>query len=138
MRTRNRNGISNGDIGFVRDIYTDEDDVELARLEFSDGRIVEYNSDELDMVEHSYATTVHKSQGSEFKAVILVLDEGSELLFTRNLLYTAVTRAKELLVVVGRPSKLSFMVRNARGGKRYSGLKPALRRAMGEEGEHAL
>ena len=127
-------GIFNGDIGIVRSAEPREGTLNVA---FED-RLVGYTPDMLPDLEHAYAITVHKSQGSEFKAVILVLDEGSELLFTRNLLYTAVTRAKELLVVVGRPSKLSFMVRNARGGKRYSGLKPALRRAMGEEAGHAL
>ena len=71
IHNKNKNGISNGDTGFISDIYLDEDGVELARLDFSDGRSVEYTSDELEMVEHAYAITVHKSQGSEYPVIIL-------------------------------------------------------------------
>ena len=77
----------------------------------------------LDDVEHAYAITVHKSQGSEFDAVILPIWEGPEMLYTRNLLYTAVTRAKKLLVIIGSPEKLDAMVKNNYTNKRYSGLK---------------
>lgn len=83
-------GIFNGDIGIVRSVDPREGTLSVA---FED-RLVGYTPDMLSELEHAYAITVHKSQGSEFKAVILVLDEGSELLFTRNLLYTAVTRAQ--------------------------------------------
>ena len=77
----------------------------------------------LEELEPAYAVTVHKSQGSEFKAVILMVSEGSDLLFTRNLLYTAMTRAKQLLILVGSPARLSYMVQNVSTDKRYSGLK---------------
>ncbi len=122
MHTRNRNGISNGDIGFVRDIYTDEDDVELARLEFSDGRIVEYNSDELDMVEHSYATTVHKSQGSEYPVVIIPWLPMFYMMLRRNILYTAITRAKEQVILVGDKRSIYMAVHNTESDKRNTRL----------------
>ena len=69
------------------------------------------------------AEYISESQGSEFKAVVLMVSEGADLLFTRNLLYTAMTRAKQLLVVVGSPARLAYMVNNVTADKRYSGLK---------------
>ena len=77
----------------------------------------------LEDIEHAYAVTVHKSQGSEFDAVILPLWAGPEMLYTRNLLYTAVTRAKKIMIIVGSQEKLDMMIRNNYTNKRYSGLK---------------
>lgn len=122
IHNRNKNGISNGDIGFVTDIFTDEDDMELTRLEFSDGRHVEYNSDELDMVEHSYATTVHKSQGSEYPVVILPWLPMFYKMLRRNILYTAVTRAKEQVVIVGSKKAIYMAIHNTDSDKRNTRL----------------
>lgn len=115
------NGIFNGDIGTVESI---DRRAETLSVRFDD-RLYTYslNSSEIDELEPAYAITVHKSQGSEFDAVVLPLFEGPELLYTRNLLYTAVTRAKKILIVVGDARKVRYMVDNARSGKRYSGLK---------------
>ena len=115
------NGIFNGDIGTVERI---DRRAETLSVRFDD-RLYTYslNSSEIDELEPAYAITVHKSQGSEFDAVVLPLFEGPELLYTRNLLYTAVTRAKKILIVVGDARKVRYMVDNARSGKRYSGLK---------------
>lgn len=122
IHNRNKNGISNGDIGFVTDIFTDEDDMELTRLEFSDDRHVEYNSDELDMVEHSYATTVHKSQGSEYPVVILPWLPMFYKMLRRNILYTAVTRAREQVVIVGSKKAIYMAIHNTDRDKRNTRL----------------
>lgn len=122
IHNRNKNGISNGDIGFVTDIFTDENDMELTRLEFSDDRHVEYSSDELDMVEHSYATTVHKSQGSEYPVVILPWLPMFYKMLRRNILYTAVTRAREQVVIVGSKKAIYMAIHNTDSDKRNTRL----------------
>ena len=86
----------------------------------------------------AYAITVHKSQGSEFDAVVLPLFEGPELLYTRNLLYTAVTRAKKILIIVGDVRKVKYMVDNARSNKRYSGLKHWMKKFANATTEEAF
>lgn len=122
IHNKNKNSISNGDVGFVTDIYLDEDNVETARLEFSDGRYVEYNSDELDMVEHSYATTVHKSQGSEYPVVILPWLPMFYKMLRRNILYTAVTRAKEQVIIVGDKHSIYKAIHNTESDNRNTRL----------------
>ena len=112
-------GIYNGDLGIVEAVIPGQD---ALIVRFDDKRVT-YTSDKLEELEPAYAVTVHKSQGSEFKAVILMVSEGADVLFTRNLLYTAMTRAKQLLVVVGSPARLSYMIGNVTADKRYSGLK---------------
>ncbi len=122
IHNKNKNGISNGDIGYVTDIFTDEDGVVLTRLEFSEHRNVEYNSDELDMVEHSYATTVHKSQGSEYRMVILPWLPMFYKMLRRNILYTAITRAKEQVVIVGSKKAIYMAIHNTDSDKRNTRL----------------
>lgn len=112
-------GIFNGDIGFVTQVMPSQ---ESAVIRFDDREIC-YTADMLEDVEHAYAITVHKSQGSEFPAVIMPVWNGPEMLYTRNLLYTAVTRAKKIMIIVGSPEKLDTMVQNNYTNKRYSGLK---------------
>lgn len=75
--------------------------MDLMRLSFSDGRIVEYSAEDADLIEHAYATTVHKSQGSEYKVVIIPWLPMFYMMLRRNILYTAITRAKEKIVIVG-------------------------------------
>ena len=122
IHNKNKNGISNGDIGYVTDIFTDEDGVVLTRLEFSEHRNVEYNSDELDMVGHSYATTVHKSQGSEYRMVILPWLPMFYKMLRRNILYTAITRAKEQVVIVGSKKAIYMAIHNTDSDKRNTRL----------------
>lgn len=100
----------------------DEDGTELARLAFSDGRSVEYTSDEMDMVEHAYATTVHKSQGSEYPVVILPWLPMFYKMLRRNILYTAVTRAKAKVVIVGSKKAVYMAVHNTESDNRNTRL----------------
>ena len=88
-----------------------------------DDRETEYDFTQLNELELAYAMTVHKSQGSEYRAVILAAWNGSPYLLSRSVLYTAITRARELLIIVGREETVAAMTENARRGRRYSGLK---------------
>jgi len=86
------------------------------------GKVTKYSFQELDQIEHSYAITVHKSQGSEFDVVILPIVRSAPMLLTRNLLYTAITRAKKLLIIVGNKEIIKFMINNTDAKVRNSGL----------------
>lgn len=116
-------GIFNGDMGTVTFI---DRTAKTMRVDF-DGRIVTLRADQLDQIELAYAVTVHKSQGSEFDAVLLVLPEGRDRLSYRSLLYTAVTRAKKLLILIGSPKKVQEMVRDGHRSVRCSCLSHMLR-----------
>lgn len=123
-------GIFNGDIGVITEI---SDRGELVTVNF-EGRVVEYTADMLPELELAYAMTVHKAQGSEYRAVILAAYSGAPMLLTRGVLYTAITRAKELLIIVGKEEILMKMVQNDRQARRYSGLRARLA-ALDERGE---
>lgn len=116
-------GVYNGDIGYIIDI---DFETEEMLVKFDDDRVVAYEFDELEQLEHAYAVTIHKSQGSEFDYVILPLFIGYKKLFTRNLLYTAITRAKKMLIVVGSKKIMNFMVDNIEEKRRKTGLKEKL------------
>ena len=112
-------GVFNGDIGYIRSI-------DPAACSFTvdfDGRAAEYAFEQAAELDHAWATTVHKSQGSEYRAVVLSAVRAAQQLMYRSLLYTAVTRAAELLVIVGDEQVVQIMVDNARRAKRYSGLR---------------
>lgn len=91
------------------------------------GKIAKYSFQDIDQIEHSYAITVHKSQGSEFDVVILPIVRSAPMLLTRNLLYTAITRAKKLLILIGSKDIISFMIRNTDAKIRNTGLEYKLR-----------
>ncbi|MBR3978360.1 MAG: ATP-dependent RecD-like DNA helicase [Oscillospiraceae bacterium] len=112
-------GVFNGDVGIIRSIDPGN---EVLTVLFDD-REVEYEFSQLGELEPAYAMTVHKSQGSEYRAVVLSAWNGSGYLLNRSLLYTAVTRAKELLIIVGREETVAVMTQNAKIGRRYTGLK---------------
>jgi len=112
-------GIFNGDIGTIATI---DPHMETMTVIFDD-RQADYDFSQLIELEPAYAMTVHKSQGSEYRAVILSAWNGSPYLLSRSVLYTAVTRAKELLIIVGREDTVRAMTENAKRGRRYSGLK---------------
>lgn len=114
------NGVFNGEIGTVIQIDEKEKQVEI---QFDDNKIARYEFTELDQIEHSYAITIHKAQGSEFDVVIMAIPQTAPMLLTRNLLYTGITRAKKLLVVIGSEKTLEFMIQNVDSRKRNTGLE---------------
>ena len=118
----------NGDIGYITRVDRAEAELTVA---FDDGREAVYDAGMLDELEPAYCMSVHKSQGSEFDAVVLPLLGGPPMLMTRNLLYTAVTRARRLVVIVGREASVRAMVDNNRILRRYSALARRLREGAG-------
>ena len=116
-------GIFNGDIGIVMNVDTKNS---VLTIDF-DGRVAIYTTEMLNKLEHAYAITIHKSQGSEYKAVVMPLTMFAPQLLYRNLLYTGVTRAKEILIIVGSRAAVSAMVENDRKTLRYSCIKALLK-----------
>jgi exodeoxyribonuclease V alpha subunit len=112
-------GIYNGDIGIIKDI---DDENEIIKILFDFEKEVEYDFKDLDQLTLSYAITIHKSQGSEFRAIIMPITSGPKMLLTRNLLYTGITRAKDLVVLIGDRRYIHMMVKNNLIEKRYSSL----------------
>lgn len=112
-------GVFNGDSGIIREI---NQFAEIVTVEFEEGRRVEYSFSSLDELELAYAITIHKSQGSEYPAVVLPLLSGPKMLFNRNLLYTAVTRAKKCVTLVGSEETIRHMIDNSSELRRYSSL----------------
>ena len=113
-------GIYNGDIGIIREINLFAEQV---TVEFDEGRMVEYSFKQMEELELAYAITIHKSQGSEYPAVVIPIFSGPKMLMTRNLIYTAVTRARACVCLVGVPEVFQAMVDNEMEQRRYSGLK---------------
>ena len=114
-------GVFNGDIGVVSDVGKD-----FLYVEYDDGKTVRYEGSSLDELSLAYCISVHKSQGSEFPVVILVLPKSAPMLLTRNLVYTAVTRAKKMVVIIGEEATLKYAIENTYTVKRYSLLKHLL------------
>ena len=117
-------GVFNGDIGRVREI---NEFAGIMTVEFDEGKYVDYFFKQLDELELAYAVTIHKSQGSEYPAVILPLLTGPQMLMNRNLLYTAVTRAKKCVAIVGSVKTFQQMIENKRESGRYSALDVRIR-----------
>ena len=113
-------GVFNGDTGVIREINLF---AELLTVEFDEGKLVDYSFRQLEELELAYAITIHKSQGSEYPAVVIPVYSGPRMLMTRTLIYTAVTRARSCVCLVGIPQVFQQMVDNAMEQKRYSGLK---------------
>ena len=114
-------GVYNGDIGRITDVNSSG-----ITVTYDDGKVVDYENALLEELELAYAVTVHKSQGSEFNTVVIPIFWGTEKLFSRNLLYTAITRAKNRVVLVGQRAALYKMVDNDYETKRFSYLKELL------------
>lgn len=122
-------GVFNGDMGILKQI---NEFAETAEVEFEDGRFAEYSFKQLEELELAYAITIHKSQGSEYPAVILPILSGPRMLLNRNLLYTAVTRARKCVTVVGSEETFADMIRNEKQQKRYSALDERIAELDGE------
>ena len=112
-------GVFNGDTGIIKQII---EAAEVVYVEYEEGKIVEYGFSDMDEMELAYAITIHKSQGSEYPAVILPIISGPRMLLNRNLLYTAVTRAKKCVTIVGSADTIRKMIQNVNEQKRYSTL----------------
>ncbi len=123
-------GVFNGDIGFIRKVNHVDNTL---TIEFDDERVATYSRDIFEQIKLAYAITVHKSQGCEFDVVVIVLMGGMPTLMTRNLLYTAVTRAKSMSVIVGSSGNMSHMVSNNFTAKRYTLLKEMLAEEMSRQ-----
>ncbi len=120
-------GVFNGDIGIIREINTFSEEL---TVEFDEGRMVDYSFRSLEELELAYAITIHKSQGSEYPAVVIPVHSGPRMLMTRNLIYTAVTRARQCVCLVGIPEMFQMMVDNETEQRRYTGLKERIREIM--------
>ena len=121
-------GVFNGDAGIIQNI---DNDAEIVTVCFDEEKIVEYSFSDLEDLEPAYAVTVHKSQGSEYPAVILPLLSGPSALLSRNLLYTAVTRARDCVVILGSRQTVAAMTANVRENRRYTGLKERIHEIFG-------
>jgi exodeoxyribonuclease V alpha subunit len=121
-------GVFNGDAGVIKEINLFS---EQLVVEFDDSRLVNYSFSQIDELELAYAVTIHKSQGSEYPAVVLPILDGPKLLFNRNLLYTAVTRAKKCVTIVGSEAMVQFMIDNKSEQSRYSGLCDRIKELRG-------
>lgn len=117
-------GIFNGEIGRIENI---DDTSKALKVVFDDGKKAWYEYNELEQLEHSYSITIHKSQGSEFDVVIMCVPQASPMLLTRNLLYTGMTRAKKLLILLGNKNIVEFMIKNIDVKKRNTGLEYKLK-----------
>jgi len=121
----NGTGIFNGELGIIKKIDEVTKQIEIY---FDDEKTAWYEYNQLEQIEHSYCVTIHKSQGSEFDVVILCLPPAAPMLLTRNLLYTGITRAKKLLIVLGSKRIVEYMVQNTETKKRNTGLEIKLRK----------
>lgn len=121
-------GVFNGDMGIIRSINHYQ---ETVTVEFEERRMVDYSFKQIDELELAYAITIHKSQGSEYPAVVIPLLTGPRMLMNRNLLYTAVTRAKKCVTLVGNDVTFQQMIANTSEQKRYTGLRERLKETVG-------
>ncbi len=124
MQLRNNydKGVFNGDLGRIVRLDREEGELQVDYY----GRSVSYELDELDEISLAYATSIHKSQGSEYPVVILPLHTSHYMMLHRSILYTALTRGKERVVIVGSPKALAMAIRNVRVERRFTGLKQRL------------
>ena len=120
------NGVFNGEIGTITNINEKEKNI---RIKFDDDKVCWYEFNDLEQIDHSYCITIHKAQGSEFDVVIMIVPQAAPMLLTRNLLYTGLTRAKKLLIVIGNDRVVDFMINNVDSKKRNTGLEYKLKNA---------
>ena len=121
-------GVFNGDVGRVERIDTM---AKVMDIVFDDGRSASYPFNQLEEIDLAYAVTIHKSQGSEYPAILLPLMPGPAMLYNRNLLYTAITRAKKCVMIIGDEDTFNNMIDNTRENRRYSGLMKRIDEQLG-------
>lgn len=126
MQTKNCEDVSNGDIGYITSITTDDSDSMLT-VDFGDGRVAEYEKSDLELLDLAYASTIHKSQGSEYKSVIINLQCAHAVMLVRPLVYTAITRAKERVIIVGERRALCIAIRRTDTEQRGTKLAARIR-----------
>ena len=119
------NGIFNGETGIIKSI---NEKGKILCVKFDDEKVCKYEFNDLEQIEHSYCMTIHKAQGSEFDVVIMIVPQAAPMLLTRNLLYTGLTRAKKLLIVIGNDRVVDYMIKNVDSKKRNTGLEFKLKR----------
>lgn len=120
------NGVFNGETGTILNINEKEKNI---CVKFDDEKLVWYEFNDLEQLEHSYCITIHKAQGSEFDVVIMIVPQAAPMLLTRNLLYTGLTRAKKLLIVIGNERVVDYMIDNVDSKKRNTGLEYKLKKS---------
>lgn len=128
MQTKNKGGVSNGDVGFVRSIGLNSDKEQVMTIEFSDSRFVDYAPTEFGIIELAYAMTIHKAMGSEYETVIIPVLSAHMVLLYRNLIYTAITRAKRRVFLVGQKSSLMIAIHRNKTSKRNTMLGQRIER----------
>lgn len=121
------NGIFNGETGIITNI---NEKGKILSVKFDDEKVCKYEFNDLEQIEHSYCMTIHKAQGSEFDVVIMIVPQAAPMLLTRNLLYTGLTRAKKLLIVIGNDRVVDYMIKNVDSKKRNTGLEFKLRNML--------
>lgn len=120
-------GVFNGELGTIEKIDDEEKNI---KIRFDDEKLVWYEYSELDQIELAYSITIHKAQGSEFDVVIMVMPQSSTMLLTRNLLYTGMTRAKQMLIIIANNNIVEFMIQNADTKKRNTGLEEKIKNLL--------
>jgi len=136
MQTKNCEDISNGDIGYITSITSDGTDSMLT-VDFGDGRIAEYDSSDLETLDLAYASTIHKSQGSEYKSVIISLQCAHAVMLVRPLIYTAITRAKERVLIVGERRALCMAIKRTDTEQRGTMLSSRIKENISNlKGDH--
>ena len=136
MQIKNCEDISNGDIGYITSVTRDDTDSVLT-VDFGDGRIAEYDGSDLEMLDLAYASTIHKSQGSEYKSVIINLQCAHAVMLVRPLVYTAITRAKERVLIVGERRALCIAIKRTDTEQRGTMLSARIKELISNvKGDH--
>ena len=136
MQIKNCEDISNGDIGYITSVTRDDTDSVLT-VDFGDGRLAEYDGSDLEMLDLAYASTIHKSQGSEYKSVIINLQCAHAVMLVRPLVYTAITRAKERVLIVGERRALCIAIKRTDTEQRGTMLSARIKELISNvKGDH--
>jgi len=133
IQLKNVNGINNGDVGFIKSVYLDDDELKHAIIEFTDGVRADYPERDLDIIDLAYATTIHKSQGSEYSTVIIPIMMNHYIMLKRNLIYTAITRAKKKVIIIGEKRALMAGIHKNDSAKRNTLLSERIKMYVEEE-----